>query len=119
MSDEQKILMEQWRKVFPIYNKTSVQSPSKLLIDKTLIGLEKSGVIELEILHYKGEEIIYSTIDEALEIFLNFHMESYFNEHELLPIIIEELEDYFKKFMDEEGAIRIKPGCFIYKVIKK
>ncbi len=118
MSDEQKILMQQWKKVYPIYNDTNVQSPSKLLIDETLQSLGKRGVIELESTHYKGYEITYSSIEEALEIFLNFHMESYFNESPLLPQVIEELMSYFKKFTDINGIIKIKPGCFVYKIEK-
>jgi SAM-dependent methyltransferase len=118
MSDEQKILMQQWKKVYPIYNDTNVQSPSKLLIDETLQSLEKQELIRLESIHYKGHEITYSSIEEVLEIFLNFHMESYFNESPLLPQVIEELMSYFKNFTDKNSIIKIKPGCFIYIVTK-
>jgi SAM-dependent methyltransferase len=118
MSDEQKILMQQWKKIYPIYSDTNVQSPSKLLIDETLRSLEKRGVIKLELTHYIGYEIIYSSIEEALEIFLNFHMESYFNENPLLPQVIDELVSYFKNFTDKKGFIKIKPRCFIYIVTK-
>lgn len=114
MSDEQKILMQQWKKVYPIYNNTTIQSPSKLLIDETLQLLEKRGVIKLESIYYEGHEIIYSSAEEALEIFLNFHMESYFNESPILPQVIDELMSYFKNFTDKKDVIKIKPGCFIY-----
>lgn len=118
MSDEQKILMQQWKKVYPIYNDTNVQSPSKLLIDETLQSLEKQKLIKLESIHYKGHEITYSSAEEALEIFFNFHMESYFNESPLLPQVIDELVSYFKNFTDKNGTIKIKPGCFVYKIEK-
>ena len=65
-----------------------------------------------------GEEIVYSSVKEALEIFLNFHMESYFNKSVLLEEVLDELLNYFKKFTDKNGVIRIKPGCFIY-IVKK
>ena len=110
--------MQQWRKVYPIYNDINVQSPSKLLIEESLQLLEKRGFIKLESTHYKGYEITYSSIEEALEIFLNFHMESYFNESPLLPQVIEELVSYFKNFTDKNGMIKIKPGCFVYKIEK-
>jgi hypothetical protein len=110
--------MQQWKKVYPIYNDTNVQSPSKLLIDETLQSLEKQELIRLESIHYKGHEITYSSIEEVLEIFLNFHMESYFNESPLLPQVIEELMSYFKNFTDKNSIIKIKPGCFIYIVTK-
>jgi SAM-dependent methyltransferase len=119
MSDEQKILMRQWKKVYSIYKNTNVQSPSKLLIDETFQLLEKQGIIKLELKYYVGEEIIYSSIEEALEIFLNFHMESYFNDNPtLLPQVMDELVDYFKDFTDTNGLIKIKPGCFLYTVTK-
>lgn len=119
MSDEQKILMQQWKKVYPIYSNINEQSPSKLLIDEVLQSLKERNLINLEITHYKGHEITYSSIDEALEIFLNFHMESYFNESFLLPGVINELVSYFKNFTDENGLIKIRPGCFTYIVTKK
>ncbi len=118
MSDEQRILMRQWKKVYKVYHDISIQSPSKLLIDETLQLLEKEGLIKLELKHYEGDDIVYSSLEEALEVFLNFHMESYFNESSMLPQVINELTNYFKKFTDKKGFIRIKPGCFIYYVTK-
>jgi len=118
MSDEQKILMQQWKKVYPIYSNINKQSPSKLLIDEILQSLKEQQLINLELTHHKGHEIIYSSIDEALEIFLNFHMESYFNESPLLPQVIDELTSYFKNFTDKNGILKIKPRCFIYKIEK-
>lgn len=118
MSDEQRILMQQWKKVFPIYHNSQIQSPSKLIIDEILQSLHKEGIIKLKMNHYTGEEIIYSTSEEALEIFFNFHMESFFNKSQNLPQIMEELLDYFNGFKDTNGNIKIKPGCFIYTVEK-
>ena len=105
-------------KVFSIYKDFDKQSPSKLLIDEVLQRLNNEGVIKLTANHFVGEAITYSSIDEALEVFLNFHMESYFNENPLLPSVIDELKEYFGKFTDEDGKIRIKPGCFTYEVEK-
>ena len=118
LSDEQRILMKQGSKVFSIYKDFDKQSPSKLLIDEVLQRLNNEGVIKLTANHFVGEAITYSSIDEALEVFLNFHMESYFNENPLLPSVIDELKEYFGKFTDEDGKIRIKPGCFTYEVEK-
>ena len=119
LSDEQRILMRQWKKVYPIYNNTEFQSPSKLLIDEILKSLKERNIISFESNHYKGKEIIYSSDAEALEIFLNFHMESYFNESPILPEVIDELLNYFKSFTDKNGLIKIRPGCFVYKINKK
>jgi SAM-dependent methyltransferase len=116
LSEEQKILMKQWNKVFPIYNNLDSQSPSKLLITEVLEELCKEGLIKLRSNYFEGDAITYLSTNEALEVFLNFHMESYFNENSLLPDIIGELENYFRKFTDKDGRIKIKPGCFIYEV---
>ncbi len=117
-SEEQEILMSQWKKVFTLYNNIEIQSPSKLLLDEIFEELRKECLINLTLSHHEGEDIDYSSLDEALEIFLNFHMESYFNESPLLPIVVGELTEYFKNFMDNEGVIRIKPGCFTYNIEK-
>lgn len=116
LSDEQRILIQQWKKVFPTFEQNDVQSPSKLLIDEELAALEKEGAVLVDAQHHIGEEIVYTSEDEALEIFLNFHMESYFNESEILPEMIEELKTYFQQYTDSEGRVKIKPGCFIYQV---
>jgi len=118
MSDEQKILMQQWKKIFPIYANTSIQSPSKLLIDEALSSLENQNLIKSDSTHYEGRGITYASVEEALEIFLNFHMESYFNESLLLSQVINELVVYFENFIDKNGVLKIKPGCFIYKIEK-
>jgi len=119
LSDEQKILIQQWKKVYPIFNNIHIQSPSKLLIDEILQSLEKQNLIKLKLKHYNGREIVYKSLDEVLEIFLNFHLESYFNKSHLLPVVLNELIEYFKKFTDKNGVLKIKPSCFIYTFIKK
>lgn len=119
LSDEQKILMQQWKKVYPIFNNINMQSPSKILIDETLRLLSKKGLIKTTLKHYKGEAIKYSCIEEALEIFLNFHLESYFNKSKFLPTVLNELVNYFKKFTNKNGIIKIQPGCFVYLITKK
>lgn len=118
LSDEQKILMKQWRRVFPIYSNNTIQSPSKTIIDNVLQALQKKGFITLKCTHLRGDDIVYKSAEEALEIFMNFHMESYFNNSPLASEIIDDLLAYFKKFTLPDGTIRIKPGCFIYEVTK-
>lgn len=118
LSDEQRILMRQWNKVFPIFKNINKQSPSKLLLDETFKRLRDEGLIKLKTAHFTGKAIKYSSLSEALEIFLNFHMESYFNESKLLPHIIDDLRIYFQSYTRKNGKIEIRPGCFFY-VIKK
>ncbi|KQU24364.1 hypothetical protein ASG61_20825 [Bacillus sp. Leaf75] len=118
MSDEQKILLKQWAKVFPIFGDLDSQSLSKLLIDDELVKLEKEGLITFELGHHVGEEIEYTSEDDALEVFMNFHMESFFNESDRLLDVVNDLKNYFRQFTDKSGKVKIRPGCFIYKVRK-
>ena len=119
LSDEQKILMKQWKKVFPIFHDLEKQSPSKLLIDDILFDLKNEWYISYTQEHKIWQEIIYNNLEEALEIFMNFHMESFFNKNKLLLwSIIDELIEYFNNFKNNNGNIEIKPWCFIYKVKK-
>lgn len=118
LSEEQRILLQQWKKVFPIFSNTDQQSPSKLLIDEVLRELEDEKVLAVSCEHLTGEGIVYNDEDEALEVFINFHMESYFNESPLLPTVLEELRTYFHQYKRKDGSLLIKPGCFIY-IVKK
>lgn len=118
LSDEQRILIRQWRHVFPIFKRNSIQSPSKLIIDESLNELFEMGLIKYSLKHYIGKPIIYDSIDKALEIFMNFHMESFFNKSVQCPQIINELTAYFQKFKRKNGKIYIKPGCYIYRIKK-
>ncbi len=118
LSEEQKILMRQWRKAFPIYKEIRLQSPSKRLIDEAFKELKNEGIIKLKTKHIVGKAIHYTSFSEALEIFFNFHMESYFNKSPLLPEMINELKEYFTKFANSKNEIKIKPGCFVYEVEK-
>lgn len=119
LSDEQKILIQQWKKVYKTFEQNDIQSPSLLIIEEILKKLQNENIIKLYKKHYIGKEITYMNEEEALEVFINFHMESYFNESNLLEEVIEELKEYFKKYTKPDGTISIKPGCFIYEVEKK
>lgn len=114
LSDEQKILIRQWKKAIPIFRNNKVQSPSKRLIDKILRDLARQKIIVFSSRHYIGKAIEYASLAEALEIFMNFHMESFFNKSPNVAEIINEIESYLKKFQDRNGKIYVKPGCFIY-----
>jgi hypothetical protein len=117
-SDEQQILTDQWRRKYPFY-KAGEQSPSKSFIDSTFEALEREGVIDLLRSHYLGDEIEYGSESEALETFLNFHLESHFNDEPYISEIIDEMRHYFQRFTNPDGHIRIRPGCFEYQVFKK
>jgi len=118
LSEEQSVLIKQWaRKDKPIAE-VGVQGPSKIWIESGLKKLEHEGVIRSEIVHYIGEPIVYDSVEKALEVFINFHLESYFNLSEKIMDIIPDLEDYFKGFTSKDGEVSIRPGCFIFKATK-
>ncbi len=116
-SEEQCILVNQWKKVFPIF-KSNQQSPSKKLLDKIFIDFKDKKIIDLNIKHYTGEKIKYESFEEALEIFMNFHMETYFNKNKKVESIIQELKKEFKKYK-KGNKVYISPGCFIYEIAKR
>lgn len=117
-SDEQRMLMRQWKRVFPIFRNTALQSPSKRYIDRALIQLSRSGLIKYDVRHLVGKAIEYDSMDEALEIFMNFHLESYFNDSLEVSQIIDDLTRNLKQYQKPNGKIYVKPGCFIYTLTK-
>jgi hypothetical protein len=66
--------------------------------------------------HLVGLPIVFTGLDEALEYYLNFHMESVFNDSDELGEIVLELSADLLKYQQNDGTITIRPGCFIYKV---
>jgi ubiquinone/menaquinone biosynthesis C-methylase UbiE len=120
LSDEQKILMRQWKKLYPsLFGDIEKQSPSKRLIDEVLKELEDEGTLRFAVKHYTGAPIEYRSVEEALETFVNFHLESAFNTTGLMMDVVAEVENYIRGFADETGVVRIAPGCFIYTVSRQ
>ncbi|MFA5829425.1 MAG: class I SAM-dependent methyltransferase [Candidatus Gracilibacteria bacterium] len=117
-SEEQTILFRQWAKLYPIFSNGDVQTPSKLIFDEVLDELGKEGIIKysIEQIEMDGQE--YSSFEELLDIFLNFHLESQFNDLPDVEGVIDEIKKYVEQFKQPDGTYVIKPGCFIYKVIK-
>lgn len=119
LSEEQMISIKQRRHAFPIFKDSTRQSPSKLLIDDILKCLKARGVITFTCKRYKGDPLEFHSIDEALEYYLNFHMESHFNTSGSIDKIIEELSADIEKYRNRDGVIRITPGCFIYNIVRR
>lgn len=113
-SDEQKILMKQWSKNFLIFRQNNRQSPSKILIDKVLNSLNGTYITRLVVEHFTGDPIVYSSLNELLEIFLNFHMEMEYNRSRDIEGIIKEISQDVAIFSKSDGTYCIRPGCFIY-----
>lgn len=117
-SEEQTILFQQWAKQYPLFNDTSGQTPSKELLDEVFQELMDEGAIDFTVSHHTGEAIIYESLEELLDIFLNFHLESQFNDEEYAAQTIDEIIEYVEQFKNPDGSYSIKPGSFIYRVNK-
>lgn len=120
LSEEQKLVapyrVNLWNNVYSGYD-ISKQSPSKQLIDEILNNLALENIISRKIYHLKGDPIKYSSLEEVLEIFMNFHMEGNFNNSKNVQSIIKDLSTRLKKYQKGNNFF-IPSGCFIY-VIKK
>jgi SAM-dependent methyltransferase len=119
MSDEQRILMRQWKRVYPEFSDISQQSPSKRILDSILIDMDNRNEIVLRVEHNVGDPIIYESQSELLEIFMNFHLETFFNDRPQLKTVIEDLKRQSLKYRRADGTYVICPGCYIYKCEKR
>lgn len=116
LSPEQRISIKQRKRAYPIFTDNEKESPSKLLIDDVLNNLKSQGLIEFVVTHYDGKPIEFASLDEALEYYTNFHMECHFNNSPEINEIMAELSADIEKCRDEDGVIRIMPGCFMYDI---
>lgn len=113
LSDEQRILKSLRQ---PTVSKTKDrQSSSKRVLDATIDRLERLCLAKAEVTHLEGDSIHYSSVDEALEIFLNFHMHGSLNRSRRLPRAIDTLKTEFAKHQ-QGGEVLISPGCFNYSI---
>jgi len=118
LSQEQSILMRQWNRVFPAFANIEEQSPSKQIIDKTLLELDTKGEIALSVNHLQGDAIHYKSEDEVLETFMNFHLETYFNNSPFIESVIHDIKGQISKCRNKNGSYDIIPGCYVYSFIK-
>jgi len=112
-SEEQTIVLRQRSKEFPWF-RPGEHSPSKVIIDSVLSDIRRKGLIDFKVEHLHGAPIEYVDLDEALEIFMNFHMEGYFNDTARLKNVLIEVTQDLRRFKQPDGTIRVRPGCFVY-----
>lgn len=118
LSDEQQILVKQWGRDIPDLYKQGTQGPSKLALDSVFEDLHNKGLVDYSVTHYVGDSIEYSSLEEALEVFINFHLESHFNSTKYIKEVFDDLREYLIKFQDSNGKVLVRPACFIYKCTK-
>jgi asparaginyl-tRNA synthetase len=117
LSEEQSILARQWNRLGAVFA-PGEQSPSKQHIDRTLEELEAAGEVTVQTRHLVGDKIRYGSLEEAMEIFLNFHLESFFNDRPDLPDVFCDVESYLSQFVQDDGSVHVAPGCFVYEIAR-
>jgi SAM-dependent methyltransferase len=115
-SEEQSILMRQRSRLYPNFYDLSTQSPSKLALDSVLEELRDGGKIKMSSRHLQGDAIRYPSLEHALEVTFNFHLESSFNGSPMLPDALAEVEEYLSQFALADGSLALRPGCFVYEI---
>ena len=118
-SEEQRILMQQWQKNFPIFRQGQKQSPSKQLLDQLFFELDKKMITNLNIEHFEGDPIWYANLEELLETFFNFHMETEYNRSKDLESLLDEVTKSAAPYRQDDGSYSVKTGFFIYSFQKK
>ena len=118
LSDEQSVLMRQWQRVFPTFANIDQQSPSKQIIEETLTKLDTNGDIRLNVQHLQGDVIQYESEDVLLETFMNFHLETFFNQSEYLQTVLEDIKMQVATYKQNDGTYAVTPGCYVYSFIK-
>lgn len=114
MSDEQRILMPQWGRVYEAFADNGTQSPSKRIVERALRRLDDECVIRLSSAHLRGDPIIYESEDQVLEIMLNFHLESYFNDRPERDDVLRDIRQRIVPFRQAGGSYAIAPGAYIF-----
>ncbi len=118
LSDEQRILMSQWKRIFLAFANTEQQSLSKQIIDHVLLDFDNEDIITLSIDHMRGDPIVYATENDMLETFMNFHLETYFNTSPIVADIVEDIKSQAERYRNMDGLYAITPGCYMYSFIK-
>ncbi len=115
-SEEQSILLKQWAKIHPLYKDHQQESHSFKIIKRTFETVQREGYLDFSIEHLPGKPIIYKTMNEALEVFINFHLEGALQrtkDETIIQSTIEELKEYFSMRQNDKGEIIIQPNCYI------
>jgi SAM-dependent methyltransferase len=117
LSTEQKISIKERGRIQPIFIEGR-QSPSKLLLDAVLKSLKDRGHLSFSVKHLHGDPISFSNLDEALEVYMNFHMEGIFNHSEIVGSVIKSLSASLEACKDIDNMITVRPSWFVYEIVR-
>lgn len=88
-------------------------------MDEIFYNLDNSNKIILTEKHLIGDPIFYENEETLLEIFLNFHLETYFNQTPLLEKIIDDIKQGVNPYRNRDGSFTIPTGCYVYEIKKR
>ena len=115
LSQEQEISLSIRRLKYPFF-RPGHQSPSKEILDETLTRLSAEGIVRYDVKHLTGDQITFGSVEEALEVFFNFHMECEFNDRSDIARLVGSVREKLERLRNSDNTLHIKPGCFIYRV---
>lgn len=112
-TDEQKIAHKYWKRLFPFPFGTP--SPSRYVLKKFL--KENSDILQYKWSEVDGK-VIFDNLDNALEVFMNFHFHGIFNRRlSIARRMIQELAEDLRPFQ-KNGHYVLSCGCSIIEVTR-
>lgn len=114
-SDEQLLSIRHRGRVWP-FLKIGAPSPSECIFTSACERLSRKSGWQVNIRRLIGNDIVYASMEEALEVYMNFHMEGWFNSRPERDTVLEDLEISLREHALADGSIRVRPGCVAYEV---
>lgn len=115
-SDEQRILLKQWARVHPLYADYKEPSQSFKMLTQLLKKMEAEDLLKFEVSRCIGDPIVYESLEEALEVFINFHLEGVLQGYSCINEVIDDMTDYFSSYTGADGRISICPAWYVIKI---
>lgn len=115
LSEEQRLTIPLWNRIHKDILRDNTQSQSLLLLQEVFEDLARDGVINFSLKHLIGDEVVFESITEAVEIYMNFHLEAQFNQlpREEIEQVIEHVAVSLQPHLRADGSVAVKPGCFV------
>ena len=118
-SDEQMLVMPMWEKVFAWAEvRAGDMSPSERVMRQWCADHEGAGTITYKFERHAGDPITFPSVESALEVMMNLHMEMYFNQHPLHETVIRELGAGLQSRAVSDGSVTVKPAAYFIEVTK-
>lgn len=128
-SEEQRIVKNCWFIADSLKEHKNIQkeyykeyiSPANYILRGVYKDLVKSKILDIKttkIIKIIGNSVKYKDIDDAIEIFMNFHLEGKYNNSDIEKDIISYLKQEFERIIKKKGELRITTGYFVFQAQK-